>query len=150
MIRHDLTRKLAFTSMKNLIGLLNEKPPAADFTPRPLDFAIQVSAAPGFDRTQYVHHLLLQKSNGTHSLLIWHEIALDDTSVRPFRRVSQAPPMPVTLRFSAPVIKAAVYDPLKSDRPARTFERVDYLALDVPDRVIVVSIGTSAEAQVKH
>jgi len=139
LIRHDLTRKPAFTAVKNLITLLSEKPigPAVAV---PLDFDLQVGKAPGFDRTQYVHHLLLQKGNGEYYLLLWHEIALDDMTAPPFRRVPQAPLMPVSIKFADKVTKAVLYDPLESTEPVLTFGEVGQIELGVPDRILVLKI----------
>ena len=40
-----------------------------------LTYGMQAHSNGRLDRTQYVHDLLLQKSNGTFYLLIWHEIS---------------------------------------------------------------------------
>ena len=70
IVRHDLTPKPAYTALKSVISVLSEK--GARFTPTGLNYTMQVSAVPGYDRTSYLHHLLLQKSNGSFYLLLWH------------------------------------------------------------------------------
>ncbi len=137
LVRHDLTRKPAFTAMKNLIALLAEKAPNNN-APVPLDFDMQVGKAPGFDRTQYVHHLLLQKGNGEYCLLLWHEIALDDMTAVPYRRVPKAPPMPVSIKFSEPINRATLHDPGESTEPIQSFGEVGQVELGVPDRILVL------------
>jgi hypothetical protein len=137
LIRHDFTRKPAFTAMKNLIALLAEKAPNNN-APVPLDFEMQVGKVPGFDRTQYVHHLLLQKGNGEYCLLLWHEIALDDMTGIPYRRVPKAPPMPVSIKFSEPINRATLHDPGESTEPIQSFGEMGQIELGVPDRILVL------------
>jgi hypothetical protein len=60
----DLTPKPAYTGLKNLVDLLSDKGPR--FTPGSLDYTLQGA---GTD----VHHLLLQKRDGTFYLALWIE-----------------------------------------------------------------------------
>ena len=89
---------------------------------------------------QYVHHLALQRSDGVYLLLVWHEIALDDTSKKPWRRVPLAPPMPATLKLTKPVKRADIFVPNDGDEIVQTFTGTDTLPLAVPDRVMVVRL----------
>jgi len=73
LVYNSLTPKPAYTALKSLIGLLAE--PGASFTPGSAAYSVSVSDPGYFYRTWYVHHMLLQKSNGTFYLLIYHEVA---------------------------------------------------------------------------
>ena len=73
-------------------------------------------------------------------LLLWHDIALDDTSKKPWRRVPLAPPMPATLKLTKPVKRAEVFIPNDGDEPVQTFSDTDQILLAVPDRVMVVRL----------
>ena len=64
LIRHDLRPKPAFGVLKDLIALLGEPSVRSDFHPGALDYKMAVEAVPGYERTGFVHHLLLQKSDG--------------------------------------------------------------------------------------
>lgn len=73
LIRYNLTPKPVLTALTSLIRLLEE--PGADFTPSSLNYSLSVQPVGAYTRTEYVHDLLLQKSNGVFYLLLWHEIS---------------------------------------------------------------------------
>lgn len=73
LMRYDHSLKPAYFAMKSLNTLLQE--PGANFSPGTLTYRVAVSANGAFTRTQYMHDLLLEKSNGEFYLLFWHEIA---------------------------------------------------------------------------
>jgi len=139
LVRHDLSPKPAYHALRRLIRLV-EEPAARAFTPAPLPGDLTVKPAKGFDRVQYVHHFALQRSDGSFLLLIWHDIALDDTSKKPWRRVPLAPPMPTTLKLTKAVKHAEVFIPNDGDEAVQTFTNTDTLLLAVPDRVMVVRL----------
>ena len=87
-----------------------------------------------------VHHLALERSDGTFPLLIWHDIALDDTSKKPWHRVPLAPPMPATRKLTKPVNRAEVLIPNDGNEIVQTFTKTDTPPLAVPDRVMVVRL----------
>lgn len=74
LIHNDLTPKPAYTAIASLLSLLAESN-APSFQPASLTYGESVQPNGAFTRTQYVHDLLLQKSNGDFYLLLWHEIA---------------------------------------------------------------------------
>ena len=140
LLKHDLTPKPAYTALKNLIALCDEpraKPSAAARPPAGVDLALTVSPPPGYDRVQYVHHLLLAKRDGTHLLLLWHEIALEDASATPFRQVRH-PDMPTTLKLPAAVKSVRVAVPNDGVGVQTLPTDGGAIRLNVPDRVMVV------------
>jgi hypothetical protein len=78
--------KPAYVAVQNLIRHLND--PGPSFTTTPLSYAVGAPSP--------VHHVLLQKRNGTYELILWVEAAEWDP-------VAQTPiavtPQPVTLTF---------------------------------------------------
>ena len=98
IVRRDLSPKPAYTSLKNLISLLSEKTPKSNFAPGSLNFTLMVNPPQGWNKTELVHHLLLQKSDGEFDLVIWHEVSCEDGSTKP-RRQFTPPPMPCTLKL---------------------------------------------------
>lgn len=89
LLRHDLTPKPAFVALRALLALIGSGirsepgPPAAvTLTPK---------MPPGFDRTAYVHSLMLRQSPTQNLLLIWHEVASTDTSASPPRSIDVPP-----------------------------------------------------------
>ncbi len=141
LLRHDVSPKPAYAALKSLIQVVQEKGVSARFAPGALDYKLAVSAVPGYDRTQYVHHLLLQKSDGDFYLLLWHEIANEDTSVKPHRQISP-PALPATLTFKTPVKRAKIYayDDAWNLAPREATLTEGALTLAVPDRVLIVQI----------
>ena len=71
----------------------------------------------------------------------WYDIALDDTSKKPWRRVPLAPPMPATLKLTKPVKRADIFIPNHGDEIVQTVANADTLELAVPDRVMVVRLN---------
>ena len=64
-LQQRLAPKPAYTALKSLIGLLKE--PGASFVPGNLGRCPTRSTRPsGYDRTQYVRHVLMQRSNGEY------------------------------------------------------------------------------------
>jgi hypothetical protein len=139
LLRYDMSPKPAYHALRRLIALAAE-PAAKAFTPTPLPGDLEVKPAKGFSRVQYVHHLALQRSDGTFLLLLWHDIALDDTSKKPWRRVPLAPPMPATLKLTTPVKHAEVFIPNDGDEVVQSFSNTNEISLGVPDRVMVVRL----------
>ncbi|MEI6432794.1 MAG: hypothetical protein WCP07_11475, partial [bacterium] len=145
MLRRDLTPKPAYTALKNLIALLSDR--GAKFKPGTLDLSLIVSPNGEWIRTNYVHHLLLQKRNGDFYLVMWHEIANEDKSVTPRRQILP-PPMPAQLTVKTPVSSTATlyqWDEKgeMSSAPARLVN--GKIALRIPDRVMVLKISSTTK-----
>jgi hypothetical protein len=64
LLQNNLTPKPAYTGVASLIGALND--PGAPFTTSPLNYNLSGLST--------VHHLLMQKRNGTYVLAIWLEL----------------------------------------------------------------------------
>lgn len=138
LLRNDLSPKPAYTAVKNLINLL--KDPGAKFTPDPLDYNISVNPPPEYDRTQYIHHLLLQKQNRTFYLALWHEISNGDITSRPAREITP-PDIPVTITLKTPIKNAIAYsfddDGNMSSQPISSTSTIN---LNVPDKALILAL----------
>ncbi len=128
LLHYDLTPKPAYTAMKNLVTLIKE--PGANFTPGSLDYTLSGS-------TDKVDHLLLEKSDGTFYLLLWHEIAVyspnsgqdipnDDVSV--------------TVNFASAMDQVRLYRPNDSLNALATLTHQTSVNVSVPDYMEVVEI----------
>ncbi len=158
LLRHDLSPKPSYDAVKNLIALLSDR--GKDFAPGALDYTLTVSPVMGYkepgsgqvvnyDRTRYVHHLLLQKREGPFYLLLWHEISDEDGGVNPHRVVTP-PALPTVLTFAHAPGPVTVFCP--NDGPGATAAYTDAatsttLSLRVPDKVLVVRIGVPQAAR---
>ncbi len=140
LIRHDLSPKPAYHALRRLLALTADPKAPADFKSAPLPGDLTVSAANGFDRVQYVHHFALQRADGSFLLLIWHDITLDDTSQKPWRRVPLAPPMPAVLKLTKAAKRAEIFIPNDGDETVQTLTNTEQIPLAVLDRVMVVRL----------
>lgn len=139
LLRNDLSPKPAYTALKNLSGLL--KDPGSRFTPGALDYTLSVTPPAGYNRTQYVHDLLLQKRDGTFYLVLWHEISNNDITTTPNREITP-PAMPTKVILTTPISSATVYSlndlGNKSSVAARLSNNT--LSLNVTDKAMVVKL----------
>lgn len=154
IIRKDLTPKPAYIALKSLLTLLKDPHPVRPaFTPAALQYSLSVRPVRGYtepnsgmvtdyDRTQYVHHLLLQKSDGVFYLLLWHEIADEDVSTAPHRPI-QPPAMPTTITLPPAIAAATVYayDGGEILQPTKGAVVQGRLQVNVPDQVLVVRLS---------
>lgn len=150
LLRHDLSPKPAYRAVQNLIRVLQDPGPA--FTPGRLAYELTVSPTrqyrepnsgqtTDYDRTQYLHHVLLQKRDRSFILALWHEISSYDTSANPPREI-QPPALPVTLKLNQPIRKATV-SVLEEDGSLKSLPlqfRQNRLDLRVLDRVMLVQL----------
>jgi hypothetical protein len=150
LLRRDLSPKPAYTAVQNLIKLLQD--PGAPFTPGKLSYKLAVAPVKeyrepkskklaNYDRTQYMHHLLLQKRDGSFYLALWHEISSYDQSADPPREI-QPPDLPVTLTLQQPIRKTTLYTLNDNGSLAsRSMElNKNQLKFNVPDRVIILKL----------
>ena len=142
LLRRDVTPKPAYTAVKNLITILQEKGVKPTFAPSSLDFKLDVKPSGDFNKTEFVHHLLLQKSDGDFYLVLWHEITAEDTSVSPHKQLT-VPELPATLTFTTPVRRVAYFVPNDSDQPLTLFKNQTIMNLKIPDRVVILQITPS-------
>jgi len=142
LLRNDLTPKPAYTALKNLINLLKE--PGSSFTPGSLDYTLTVTPPDGYNMTQYVHSLLLQKQDGTFYLVLWHEISAGDISSTPVREI-KPPAMPTTITLNTPLSSARVYsldDSGKMSSSAVTISN-NTMIIKVTDKAMIVKLTPS-------
>jgi len=140
LVRADGRPKAAYTSLKNLIALLAERGVPPSFRPRSLDYTLTISPGGAYTRTQYVHHLLLQKSDGSFYLLLWHEISDEDASVSPHRQIAP-PDMPATLMLPARIKHARLFRPYENVTGASLPITGGRVTLAVPDQVVVLKLA---------
>jgi hypothetical protein len=113
IMRFDHSLKPAYFAMKSLNNLLAD--PGPSFKAGTLTYSLSVGANGLFNRTQYMHDLLLQKRNGDFFLLFWHEIAGakkqdDDGKLIKGPAVELHPlPLPVTFTFPPEIASVELY-----------------------------------------
>lgn len=139
MLANDLSPKPSYNAVRSLIALLADPGPA--FTPEALDYDLVVRPVSGYDRIKYVHHLLLQKRDGTFYLVLWHEISNMDGSTKPPRELSH-PDMPatVTLRQAPTLAVGYRFDEQGHAEPQMLAPGMTF-TLDVPDRPLVLALS---------
>jgi hypothetical protein len=152
MVRSDLTPKPSYTAVKNLLHVLADTD--AVFDPGTLDFELTVSpvtvkastvrtgaadADVVYDRTEYVRHLVLAKSNGARYLVLWHDIADEDSAGGTLVELTP-PAMPATLTLQETFETVNV---LEIDDAGELRTRIvsgTPIALGVPDRALIVEM----------
>lgn len=142
LLRSDLTPKPAYTALKNLLSLLADGKSSGKSATREWDYTIKASPGGEWNRLQYVHHLLLEKSNGESYLVLWHEIANQDSSVTPWREIT-VPPIPatVTVRTAVrPAVSVYEWDDAGEMRERSATLTAGSINLAVRDRVMVVRL----------
>lgn len=102
LLRNDLSEKPAFTALRNLIDILED--PGADFSPGAVAYSLGGEASD-------VHHLLLQKSDGSFYLALWRAADVWDPDAQ---ASLPAPAGRVTLDFERQVTSAATFLPSRS------------------------------------
>jgi hypothetical protein len=113
LIYHDLRPKPAYLAITSLISVLKDD--GAPFQPGTFSYAITATPVGSYNRLQYVHDLLLQKSTGDYYLLLWHEISNAATSngtqyASTAVDISPPPPdLPVTIRLPRAISSATLY-----------------------------------------
>lgn len=128
----NLTPKPAYTALKSLIGVLTDPGPA--FTTGSLTYAL------GGDMNN-VHHLLMQKRNGTYILALWLEI-LDSNPVTGADIV--APSQAITLTTAAHFTSATL-EALNSQSGALSTSALSWsgtqATVNVTDQVSLVELN---------
>lgn len=130
LFRTDGTPKLAATGVRNLLRLLagSGAPPTSATPP-----AYQVAAATS------VHHLMLDRGDGTFALVLWNEVPSWNPAAASALAVA---PAPVTVDFGPDVVvSGSVFDVLRSaDTPVQAVSGAGRVALRVPDHPIVLEL----------
>ena len=142
LLRNDLTPKPAYTALKNLLVRLGDTAPnAKTFTPTALDYTLTVTPPPGYDRTQFVHSLLLQKASGVFYLVLWHEISNGDITTTPTRSI-EPPAMPTKITLNSPVSYAmqSIWDDAGNRTEKQAAISNKTISINVTDKVTVLKL----------
>lgn len=139
LVRRDLTPKPAYTALKSLLDLLKDT--REEFTPRTLDYEMSVTGPNGYFRTDFLHHLVLQKRDGDYYFLVWHEISCEDVSVVPHKELSH-PDMIVNLVIKRSIKQAVQYsyDTSWNLIPREISGRGIALEFGVSDKITVIRL----------
>ncbi len=128
LIRRDGSLKPAFTSLKNLLALLND--PGPEFKAASLDYSISGD-------TNGVRHMLFQKRDGRFALLLWQETSSFDPATR--QNIS-APPRTVSVNLPRAFKEATLHQPSLGPARSKTIPPAADVTLGVPDEVIVLEL----------
>ena len=128
LLRNDGSHKPAYTSLKNLIHLLEDPGPA--FKTKSLDYSLT-------GETSRVHRTLLQKRDGSFYLVLWQERPSYDQGAK---KDIAVPTQRVRLNLNQPVSRTVTYLPNVSTSPKRRYVAPKRLTLNVPDHPLVVKI----------
>ncbi|MFZ0746706.1 MAG: hypothetical protein WAM85_20030 [Terracidiphilus sp.] len=129
LIRADGSEKPAFIALKNLIEELNDSTESRSM--KGLAWALNSNDAK-------IHHLLLEKSNGTFDLIFWQEVTSYDLR----RHADIGNPAAVTLlTLGRQARRIALYEPVTQSETLRTWNDVKSVPLEIPDHPLVVQIS---------
>jgi hypothetical protein len=152
LINHDLGPKPAYVAIASLINLLKDS--NSEFSPGTVTYSLKASPVGAFNRLQYVHDLLLQRSTGEYFLLLWHEVsdaATSDGTRFTSTAVDINPPpaaLPVTVKLPDTVLAATLYS-YGLDwklQPKPTSLRDGEITLPVGDKLTVIQfLGPSTD-----
>jgi Big-like domain-containing protein len=132
LVRNDGTPKPAYTAMKNMLGILNEKTSAgATFTPTALNVSLSLPAN--------VKSLVMQKSTGHYFVALWQEVSVYNTSAK---QDINNPTQNVTLSFGRGFSATNFYTPLTSGAATSLGSRTagSTMTVAVPDHVVFVEL----------
>lgn len=129
LLRQDLSEKLAYRSLKNFIGVINDQ--NNRFSPSTLDYQL-------VGDTSNIETLLLQKGNGTFDLLIWQAKSCWD---RDKKIELRNPNRNLVLRLPKRVRSAKLYLPLQSANPIQSLRSTSSVSLAVPDHLMIVELA---------
>ena len=131
LLRHDLSEKPSYVSLKNTIALLKDS--GGGSAPGRLSYSLEG------DLTD-IHQLLLQKQDGSFYLIVWQEVQSYDYASKSDINHN---PRKVTLKLGTPIGKAETYLPLNGTTSVNTYNNVSSIDLDVPDHILIVKLTGS-------
>jgi hypothetical protein len=146
LITYGLTPKPAYRALRSLLALLKDRGPS--FAPVPLQYTLTVQTKGSYTRINYVHDLLLQKSNGTYYLLLWHEIssaALADPQGKAYEGTAvdlHPPALTTTVKLPEYIASAGLYT-YNADWDLKRIELPilsGAIAVDATDQVSVIEL----------
>ena len=129
LIRADGSEKPAFFALKNLIEELKDSSEPTSLK--------QLAWALNSGDTK-IHHLLLEKSNGTFDLVLWQEVSSYDLT----RHTDiHNPTVAAMLTLGQQARRITLYQPVTQAGALRTFNHVRSVPLEIPDHPLVVEIS---------
>lgn len=129
LIRNDGTEKPAYTTLSNLFAIIDElynSHPVQDLT-----FSITGDL-------HNIHHLVLEKSNGTFYFIVWQEVSSYDTKSEKDIKVA---PRHLALTFAKGSYVASFYDPLLSSKARFSYKNVKQIKFQVPDYPVIIELS---------
>ncbi len=147
-LRHDLSPKPAYRAVSSLMHALIGGVPGSGQAGRALDATIAVTAAPGYDPAA-VHHVALERPDGSVAVVLWHEVSsndltgLEESPRRPVRELFH-PPARVSVNLGEDTSGVRAFSLTDSGRGRRhgVERRGTSVALDVSDRLTLLEIPT--------
>ncbi|WP_432573418.1 malectin domain-containing carbohydrate-binding protein [Kineococcus sp. SYSU DK005] len=136
ILRHDASPKPAYTALKNMISLLNDK--GATFSAGSLAYDLEGAN----DRTREV---LLQKRDGSFWLAVWQEDSVWDTKSK---RALNPAAQNLTLKLGSQASSVATYQPTKGTSVQRSAQNVSEFSFSSSADVTLVKIGGAGSAPV--
>ncbi len=133
LLTYYMAPTAAYTAMKNFITILNDND--ADFSPKALDLSINSSV-------DTLHHMLIQKGDGTYYLLLWNDVEVYNQDVHhpDYGKNIYNPDVAVTVSLpNVPMNTVKLYQPIHSDQPLDQVQPSAHLKLQVPDDMLIVS-----------
>ncbi|HYZ31385.1 MAG TPA: hypothetical protein VE684_03775, partial [Crenalkalicoccus sp.] len=144
LLRGDASPKPGFVALRSLLRLIGREAQEGA-APGPVvapELVIEPRMPPGYDRTRFVHSLVLQAAPSRYLLLLWHEVANADTSSKPAREIlvadgSAVIALPEALRASA----CYAYDPGWELRRQPLDPAASRVEVPLRDSIVVVALG---------
>ena len=133
LLHRDGSPKPAFEAVRDMLRLLSDdRPDATTFDPQPLGLAIT-------SRSDTVHHLLLQRSDGVWLLCLWNDVPGWDPKAK---RDLKQERVPVTLKIAKAIQHIAAYEPLTRGTDAKKLSLTpDHaLTIHIPDHPIILEL----------
>lgn len=133
LVTYHMTPTSSYTVMKNLITIL--KDPKTNCAPQALDLTIN-------SNVDTVHHLLMQKADGTYFLLLWNDVEVYNQDVHhpDYGKDIYNSDVPVTVNLpNVPLQQVQLYRPNHSDQPLITMQPSRQFNLQVPDDMLIIT-----------
>lgn len=128
LVRHDLSRKPAFTAVRNLLSLLDD--PGPSFEPGSLDFSLKAGGP--------VEQLLLQKQDGCFYLALWR------SGLAAWSHAAQTDldPAPIAVRIELDdsVEQVRTFSPVVSNQPNEIQTDLDVIELQLGVEPLVLEV----------
>jgi hypothetical protein len=130
LLRNNGEAKPSFNSLRALIQLLKD-PKGTKFSPSTLNYSLQ-------NTTSYLHHTLLQKSNGKFYLVLWQETTGFDENNKTALAI---PTQKVQVILAQPFAQAKIYSLDNYLKPLKQLTNPKQITLEVPDQPVIVELS---------